>query len=172
MIKHSFIYRPATEEDLGTIMSIIADAQTYLASLNIDQWQDGYPTEERILEDIVHNESYLVLEEGNSIATCVLSYRPEPTYSSIDGDWLTGNVKYGVIHRLAMKATHRGKGRAHSIMSHFHNLAKLNDCDSMRIDTHQDNLGMQKLIESLGYKYCGVIVLESGAERLAYELIF
>jgi len=168
----SFKYRLAEKSDLTNIMSIIADAQAYLASLNIDQWQDGYPTEAKILEDIAFNESYLVVEDGVIMATSVLSFRPEPTYSSIDGTWHTGNVKYGVIHRLALLATHRGKGRAYSIMEHFHVLAKQNGCESMRIDTHRDNVGMKKLIESLGYKYCGVIILESGAERLAYELVF
>lgn len=172
MDSNKFTYRNATVKDLDVIMSIIADAQAYLASLNINQWQDGYPTEAKILEDIAFNESYLVIEDGDIMATSVLSFRPEPTYSSIDGTWHTGNVKYGVIHRLAMRATHRGRGRAYSIMEHFHELAKQNGCESMRIDTHRHNLGMQKLIESLGYKYCGVIILESGAERLAYELVF
>ena len=42
----------------------------------------------------------------------------------------------------------------------------------MRIDTHEENKGMQKLISQLGYKYCGIIVLESGDKRLAFEKIF
>lgn len=172
MINHTFTYRLAINEDLPNIMSIIGDAQEYLGSLGIDQWQDGYPTEARILEDISHKESYLVIEDDEVIGTSVLTFRPEVTYAQIEGEWRTGAVKYGVIHRLALRATQRGKGRASAIMQHFHNLAKLNDCVSMRIDTHRDNLGMQKLIESLGYVYCGVIILESGAERLAYELVF
>ena len=39
--------------------------------------------------------------------------------------------------------------------------------ESMRIDTHPDNKIMQGLIASLGYTYCGDVVIES--RRLAYE---
>jgi ribosomal protein S18 acetylase RimI-like enzyme len=38
---------------------------------------------------------------------------------------------------------------------------------SMRIDTHPDNKIMQKMVDSLGYTYCGDVVIES--RRLAYE---
>jgi len=41
----------------------------------------------------------------------------------------------------------------------------------MRIDTHEDNLGMQKLLRSSGYTYCGVIYLTNGDKRLAFENI-
>jgi hypothetical protein len=40
---------------------------------------------------------------------------------------------------------------------------------SMRIDTHPDNRIMQGLVGSLGYTYCGDVVIES--RRLAYEKI-
>ena len=39
----------------------------------------------------------------------------------------------------------------------------------MRIDTHVDNTGMQNLLLKLNYNYCGIIYLENGDLRLAYE---
>ena len=39
----------------------------------------------------------------------------------------------------------------------------------LRIDTHRDNRIMQRLIEKHGFTYCGIIWLEDGTERLAYE---
>ena len=39
----------------------------------------------------------------------------------------------------------------------------------MRIDTHEENLGMQGLLKKLGYHYCGVIYLENNDKRLAFE---
>ena len=38
---------------------------------------------------------------------------------------------------------------------------------SIRIDTHPDNQIMQGLIRTMGYTYCGDVVIES--RRLAYE---
>ena len=54
----------------------------------------------------------------------------------------------------------------------FHHLQvfeKQNNIKSMRIDTHEKNLGMQGLLKKLGYHYCGVIYLENNDKRLAFE---
>jgi hypothetical protein len=48
-------------------------------------------------------------------------------------------------------------------------LARENSLPSLRIDTHPDNQIMQSLISSLGFTYCGDVVIES--RRLAYEKI-
>ena len=39
----------------------------------------------------------------------------------------------------------------------------------LRIDTHRDNRIMQHLIRKHGFTYCGIIWLQDGTERLAYE---
>ena len=40
---------------------------------------------------------------------------------------------------------------------------------NIRIDTHRDNRIMQHLLERHGFRYCGIIYLLSGDERLAYQ---
>lgn len=42
---------------------------------------------------------------------------------------------------------------------------------NIRIDTHRNNRIMQHCIDRYGFSYCGIIYLESGDERLAYQLI-
>lgn len=42
---------------------------------------------------------------------------------------------------------------------------------SIRIDTHQDNKSMQRLILKNNFEYCGIIYVEDGSERLAYEKV-
>lgn len=39
----------------------------------------------------------------------------------------------------------------------------------MRADTHKDNETMQSLLLKNGYEYCGIIFVEDGTERLAFE---
>lgn len=164
-IKHS------TNNDLQHIMSIFHYAQRYLASLHIDQWQDGYPTEYQVLTDIENNESFVVLDNQQQIiATFMFSIAGEPTYKNIDGKWLTNsNAKYGVIHRIAVAENCTSKGMATAIITHCENQLKQQNVDSMRIDTHSDNLGMQHILKKLQYNYCGIITLTSGDTRLAYE---
>ncbi|WBX75306.1 GNAT family N-acetyltransferase [Tenacibaculum ovolyticum] len=157
--------------DLESIMKIINGAQKLLASLNIDQWQDGYPNEAQILNDIKNNESYVVLnKEEQIIATFMFTTGKEPNYNTIDGQWLTNEVtKYGVIHRVAVAQKTVNKGIAKHIISYCETSLKKQEIIAMRIDTHNDNLGMQHVLNKLNYTYCGVITVTSGASRLAFE---
>lgn len=163
--------RQSTKSNLVSIMQIIADAQSYLANLNIDQWQDGYPTEEQFAIDIKNNDSYIIVDdEDTTIGTAMFSTKGEPTYRQIEGEWLTKkDAVYGVIHRLAVANKYRSSGIAKFVFDYCENELNTNGINSMRIDTHKDNLGMQKILKNRSYHYCGVITLTSGAKRLAYE---
>lgn len=157
--------------DIPTIMEIVGEAQLYLAKLGIDQWQDGYPTEEQIRLDIKNKDSYVIVDDtGRIMATTVFTTKTEATYKAIEGKWLTSEeTKYGVIHRLAVSDSFRGSGIAKFIFDTCENKLREMGINSMRIDTHEENKGMQHLLKQLGYHYCGVIYIEDGAKRLAFE---
>lgn len=161
----------ATKKDLTSIMAIIGDAQEYLKDQNIDQWQNDYPNNDIIINDILNKESYLVKSNSdNVIATAMFSTRLEPTYKVIDGKWISSNSdRYGVIHRMAIAKKNRRSGVSKFIFKTFETFLKKNNIKSMRIDTHVDNTGMQNLLIKLNYNYCGIIYLENGDLRLAYE---
>ena len=159
--------------DISRIMEIIKDAQNYLAALKIDQWQDGYPNSTKIELDISNEDSYIVLNNANQIiGTTVFSTKTERAYQKIEGNWMTSeNSKYGVIHRLAVGDEYRKLGMAQFVFNTFESKLKQMNIKSMRIDTHKDNKGMQYMLKKRGYQYCGIIILESGDERLAFEKI-
>lgn len=164
--------RRSTTNDIERILEIINDAKALLKSLNIDQWQNGYPNKEQIENDIQNNESYVVINDENQImATTMFTTRPEPTYKNLEnGTWIIDESSpYGVIHRLATAKEYRGFGIAKFIFKELHQKLRLQNIKSLKIDTHEDNLGMQSLIKNLGYKYCGVIYTSYGAKRLAFE---
>ena len=163
--------RISTLSDIPDIMEIISDAQSYLAKLGIDQWQNGYPDEEQIRLDIFNNDSYVVINEKEEVmATTVFTTKPESSYNEIEGDWLTPiKSTYGVIHRLAVKNDYRKLGLAKFIFNKCEEKLRGMNVVCMRIDTHRENKGMQNLIKNLGYSYCGIIYLEDGDERFAFE---
>ncbi|WP_298883888.1 GNAT family N-acetyltransferase [uncultured Polaribacter sp.] len=166
--------RLSTFDDIPQIEIIINDAKTYLASLNIDQWQNGYPNAEQVENDIKKGESYVVVNDENKvIATSMFTLRKEPTYKEIfDGKWLVSEDKiYGVIHRMAIKKEFRKLGLATFLFDEFYQQLKDKNIQSLKIDTHEDNLGMQSLIKKLGYKYCGIIYTSYKAKRLAFEKV-
>lgn len=45
-------YRKAENKDLNQIMKVISDAQATLKADGVDQWQDGFPNKNVILEDM------------------------------------------------------------------------------------------------------------------------
>ncbi len=161
----------AQTSNLEAIIEAIKSAQKYLASLGIDQWQDGYPNEEVILKDINQNESYIVTNENDEvIGTTMFTTRPEPTYKVIDGNWLTSDdAVYGVIHRMAVNDKFRSIGFSKFVFDYFEKKLIEKGIGSMRIDTHEQNQVMQGIIKNRGYQYCGIIKLERGGTRLAFE---
>ncbi|MDA9234255.1 GNAT family N-acetyltransferase [Polaribacter sp.] len=155
-------------------MTIIKDAKELLASLKIDQWQNGYPNAAQVEQDILKGESYVVLSEENQvIATSMFTTNKEPTYQIIEeGTWKVDESKnYGVMHRMAIKKEYRKQGLATLLFDEFHQQLKSKNIESLKIDTHEENLGMQALIKKIGYQYCGIIYTNYGAKRLAFEKV-
>ncbi len=164
-------FRKSTIKDIPSIMGIIKQAQSYFKSKNIDQWQDRYPNEYSLKGDIENDESYVLIEDGKIIATAAISFRGEKTYNKIyDGKWIS-NDKYAVVHRVAVGDGYKGRGISHKIIKFSEEKCKEKGFYSIKIDTHDDNFVMRSMLEKNGFKYCGVILLEDGAERVAYEKI-
>ena len=135
---------------------------------NHDQWSaPGFPDDSLLLRDIARGGGFVILSEAEGgVEKSIIAYfaifpSPEPTYDYIDGAWLT-DEPYGVIHRMASYP------EAHGIFSTIIDYAASRYAH-LRIDTHRDNRIMQHLIEKHGFTYCGIIWLEDGTERLAYE---
>ena len=65
----NLVIRKTTHEDVKSVMPIFDIARKTIATLGIDQWQDGYPTESLIHEDVDADRSYVVLNDGIIIGT-------------------------------------------------------------------------------------------------------
>ena len=156
------VIRPATPADIPALRPVFEAAKGIMrADGNHDQWSaPGFPDDSLLLRDIARGGGF-VIENSTIVAYFALLPSPEPTYDVIDGAWLT-DEPYGVIHRMASYP------EVHGIFSTVINYAASRYAH-LRIDTHRDNRIMQHLIEKHGFTYCGIIWLEDGTERLAYE---
>lgn len=166
--------RKTTKEDLREIMPIFDEARGTIAALGIDQWQNGYPSEDIILADIEKDQSYLCEIGGKACGTFAMLENGEPTYDKIyDGHWLTGgdSRNYIAIHRVAISVSSRGSGLSGKIISCAADFAKNLGRGSLRIDTHRGNVVMRRMLEKNGFLHCGTIFLENGDERVAYEKV-
>jgi GNAT superfamily N-acetyltransferase len=99
----------------------------------------------------------------------MISFDGESTYDKIyEGEWLS-HGDYAVIHRMAVDFNHRGTGLASRFLEDIEKMCRDKNTLSIKVDTHRENLPMQKLLLKSGYKECGIIYLKDGNERLAYE---
>lgn len=155
--------RPARAVDLETVMSLLDSGREIMhSSGNVLQWPLGTPSVSKVIADIEGGHSYLVLEGGVPVATFAFIPGPDPTYSRIDGgNWLSDGP-YSVIHRIAKLPSARG-------IFDFVLDWCFSRCRDIRIDTHRDNAIMRRCLERYGFAYCGIIYLENGDERLAFQ---
>lgn len=105
--------RKTETADIPEVMALFDRARKTMATLGIDQWQDGYPYVSNVETDVSLGESYVVTRNGGIIATFVFMEREEPTYKTIDGAWRS-DKPYAAIHRItgfAGRTTYRRKMR-------------------------------------------------------------
>lgn len=162
-------FRQAVAGDIPKILAVIDQAKAYFKANGIDQWQQGYPNRETVETDLEQGFAY-VLAEGNTVlAYSAVSFDGEPNYRSIEeGAWLTSGP-YVVIHRTAVENGRKGQGLAGIFLGHVEELCRKKQIHSMRIDTHEQNASMRRMLEKNGFVCCGVIHLADGAPRMAYE---
>jgi predicted GNAT family N-acyltransferase len=156
--------RETNLNDLSLVMDIYAYAREQMKKNgNPTQWGDSRPSQETIEEDILNKNSFVIVDDEDRICgvfTFIIG--ADPTYADIyDGKWLN-DEPYGVIHRIASDGSSRG------ILE-----AALSCCepqiDNIRIDTHHDNKIMQHLLEKHGFIRCGIIYVDDGTPRIAYQ---
>ena len=165
-------FRKATPADLAGIMDVVHQAQAFIAGKGIDQWQDGYPSEALLAEDIRIGRAY-VFDDGGSVASiAVLTAEPEPVYDAIEGAWHTG-APYLTIHRMALGDAHRHSGLAGEILKNAVDMARSMHLSAVRADTHRGNAAMRRFLEKSGFQPCGIVAYPgTGGDplRAAYDL--
>lgn len=165
--------RPATSADIPAMMDIINQGKAYLRSQQVDQWQKGDPNEQGLQLDIQNQEGYVLTQGDTIVATLAILLRDEPNYDTLDSGAWSLNGPYAALHRVAVAADSRGTGAADAMMQKAAALCKKAGKEAIRIDTHLENLPMQRFLEKNQFVRRGIITLQGGAEagnlRVVYE---
>lgn len=146
------IIREARTEDLERILEIYEIAKAFMRQTgNPHQWNSRYPDSKTLEEDsIIHSVFAFIIGE-------------DPTYKEIEGAWLDHST-YGTIHRIA------SDGSMHQVFNKTVNFCSKR-CAHLRADTHEDNKIMQKVLLKNGFQETGIIYVEDGTPRIAYEKV-
>ena len=155
--------KDAVDADFKRIMEIYKHAQDYMIrSGNPKQWGHFYPAPDLIKSDIAQNACKVIYDETGIHGVFALFEGKDPTYEYIEkGSWLN-DEPYLTIHRIA------GDGKVHGLFRCAADYCK-SILQNVRVDTHADNLIMQKLIEKSGFVKCGTIYISDGSPRIAYH---
>ncbi|MBG9989429.1 GNAT family N-acetyltransferase [Aerococcaceae bacterium DSM 111176] len=164
--------RKTNLDDISAVLETFDHARKIIrATGNTVQWSGEYPGKIDIEEDIqldhsyvcVATEEYTGVELGTVLATFALPTTPDPTYTHIDGAWLNDD-EYATVHRIAANGKVKGAGRY--CMEWI-----IDEYSNVRIDTHELNKPMLKLIKHLGFEYCGEIMAKDQTPRLAFQRV-
>jgi RimJ/RimL family protein N-acetyltransferase len=155
--------RKAAAADLQQMQEIYDRARAFMAEHgNPDQWGTAYPSRSLLEQDIAAGNSYLCTDRGKPVGVFFFQAGPDPTYGRIkDGAWLNDDP-YHVVHRFASAGGRKG-------IAGFCLDWCFSQSGNIRIDTHRDNSPMQNLLRKNGYTRCGIIYLENGEERIAFQ---
>ena len=158
-----YMVRKAVSADLPRIDEIYAFARDFMEKTgNPNQWGKTNPPHEWLVEDIKNELLHVITDEQGIHGVFYFYIGEDPTYGTIeDGSWHNLDT-YGTIHRIASD----GSG---GILRTAVEFCK-NYVDHIRIDTHHDNIIMQKAVAKLGFERSGIIHLANGSPRIAYEL--
>lgn len=164
-VKKNMTIRLASAEDICEILDIYEGARVFMREVgNPNQWAGKYPDEETVKHDISERNLHVCESEGEILAVFYYREGNDPTYNVIHNvSWLN-DEPYGVIHRIAVSDKARGKGVARLCFDYA-----FDKCGNVRIDTHRDNIPMQKALDKNGFVRCGIIYLANGDERIAYQ---
>lgn len=163
------IFRKANPDELAIIWKIIQQSIERRRIDGSEQWQNGYPNESTIKNDLLNNFGYVILVEGEIAVYGALLINDEPAYDQIKGEWLSQG-DFVVVHRVAIAEKFAGQGLAKKMFDFIEEFAISKEIFSVKVDTNFDNVAMLKILESKGFTYCGEVFV-SGGTRKAFEKV-
>lgn len=153
--------RQGKAEDVSSIMEIIKEAAKDMDSKGIFQWDEIYPTEDVIRQDISDNNLYVYCShDGNIQAIIVLNEFYDKEYEDLTWDYNSG--KHLIIHRLCVHPKYQGMHTAHKLIDFAEDFAKKHSYTSIRLDAFIPNKRACGMYDRLGYVKRGIVKFRKG----------
>ena len=152
------IIRKANKADLDNIMLMYKSCVKGMLTNDIDQWDETYPNNGVIMEDLIA-QSYFVAEENSIIIGGInIDQNQDPTYLEID--WEDKSDSFLVVHRLGVKEEFWNKKIGKDLMLFTEKLVIEKGLKSIRLDTYSGNPKAMEFYRRLGYTELGAINLK------------
>ena len=163
--------RKAQIKELEEIKKLTEACARAMIKKDIFQWNEHYPSLEKLKNDILKSELYVLVEKDMILGMIVITETMDEEYIPIE--WLSKTENNIYIHRLATHPDFWGQGYAQKLMDFAEDYARKNHFESVRLDTFSQNERNQRFYESRGYKKLGNIYFPKQSEHpfYCYELL-
>lgn len=157
-------FRKASIEDFKEITALYHAAVDKMIENRIYQWDEIYPNDEILIEDILQGEMHLFVTDGRIAACVIINEDQDEQYST--GSWRYSAGKVAVIHRLCVHPDYQGFGIGKKTVQLTEALAKEKGYGIIRLDAFSQNEHAKNLYRNLGYTYAGEISFRKGLFHL------
>ena len=157
-------YRIAVPEDLAELCALVQKAIETMIEHHIDQWDERYPDEDILREDIQKGQLYVGIVENQIAVMYVLNQECDEEYAA--GQWKYADQPYYVIHRLCVNPAFQNCGVGRETMRHIEKEGLAAGVSVIRLDAFTENPFALRLYESLGYVGVGYVHWRKGKFRL------
>ncbi len=158
------LIRLAIIEEIQAISELAKAVRSDMWNNGLKQWTGNYPAYENFYQDYANKGLYVLVEEGVIIGSVSIFVENEIAYHEVAWE----KDKSLVVHRIIVDPARQGKGYGKQLIEFALTMALQDGFDSVKIDTHPDNLKMQRLLKSMNFNYRGYL---SSINRLAFEKV-
>ncbi|QQU05074.1 GNAT family N-acetyltransferase [Myroides odoratus] len=151
--------RQVAVSDVNQIVEVLHQVKQDMFSKGIDQWDEHYPNEKTIQEDLNKKQAYIYSENGEVLAYMVLNQEYDIEYNNLN--WSTP-TPFVVIHRLFVKPTAQGKGISSQMIQYAEQYATENNYASIRFDAYALNNTANAVYLKKGYAFVGTVQFRKG----------
>ena len=153
-------FRKAVEQDLEEVVSLFHAAVADMRERQIYQWDEIYPNEEILKEDIHNGEMKLLTKEGRIIACVVINEEQDEQYYNAPWKYTEGEI--AVIHRLCVHPKEQGCGIGKRIVQLTEEYMKERGYSIIRLDVFSENPYANRLYQSMGFRSVGNVHFRKG----------
>jgi GNAT superfamily N-acetyltransferase len=158
------LIRPASMDDLDTIISLWTHAASWLESRGIDQWQYP-PKSERIAENISAGECWMVEEDGVAIATITVDDHADSDF------WTPEEISEPAlyVHRMVVRRDASNQGLGSAMLDWAGRRALKQGKNWLRLDAWKTNEGLHMYYQSQGFAHLRTIDLPTRGSGALFQ---
>ena len=146
--------------DLSELMALYRAASGRMDEQGVSQWDEIYPSEEIIGDDIDGGLMTLGKIDGVIAVAFALEHCCHGDYER--AAWRYAEPRFVVLHRLCVHPAFQGRGIARQTMDYLEALTFARGIRAIRLDAFSQNPAALHLYESRGYEKAGEITYRKG----------